>query len=690
MKSLFLTCSLTFFFVFHLFSQVHTSEKPHWVKQQSYETDPDIDLEEVSEGYAILMFNQQTHITEQKNYYRRVYKIFENAGVQSASDITANYDPTYQTLEFHEISVIRKGKVINKLNPDHFQVIRRETNAENYLYDGTLSATINLSDIRVGDIIDYSFTITGFNPIHKGIFSGTYPLNNAEPIGKIAIDIFSNRDLVYKTTNTDVKPKITKEGHFSRYSWNMLNTDKIEFEDNTPFWKFTFQNLFISEYRNWQDVVDWGEEVFRVKEPVSTEMLARIKAIETGYSTQGEKIAAVLNFVQEEVRYLGFESGLGSYKPFAPNQVFEQRYGDCKDKSLLMVTMLRKMGIEAYPVLVNTALKHNINAVLPTPTTFDHCVVKVIDGAGNDLWYDPTMTYQGGTFDRIYFPDYEYGLVLKKGNKTLDSIHSFSSNLIKVRDEYELEEIGKGATLRVTTVYHEGEADNMRSLFKTNGISSIKKQFSNYYKNYFDHVTALDNPTFVDDSIKNRFTVHESYKLDSIWSPMEGNENMLSTRFLPLSLLDILTLPGESQRKNEYALYYPATRIHDIRIKLPNKWGISDMEKNISCDAFYYNANINYLPSDDLLKIHHYFKSQKKYVTSDEFPEYVKNLKELDNNMAYLLYIPKNYSVSETSSLSGLPAVLLFSLFVIVSLAVLGGLGVVIYFAIRSLNRSKT
>ncbi len=94
-------------------------------------------------------------------------------------------------------------------------------------------------------------------------------------------------------------------------------------------------------------------------------MLARIKAIETGYSTQGEKIAAVLNFVQEEVRYLGFESGLGSYKPFAPNQVFEQRYGDCKDKSLLMVTMLRKMGIEAYPVLVNTALKHNINAVLP-------------------------------------------------------------------------------------------------------------------------------------------------------------------------------------------------------------------------------------------------------------------------------------------------------------------------------------
>ncbi len=151
---------------------------------------------------------------------------------------------------------------------------------------------------------------------------------------------------------------------------------------------------------------------------------------------------------------------------------------------------------------------------------------------------------------------------------------------------------------------------------------------------------------------------------------MEGNENTLSTPVLPLSLLDILTLPGESQRKTNIACITPLPEYTISGLNSPTNGESPIWKKNISCDAFYYNANINYLPSEDLLKIHHYFKSQKKYVTSDEFPEYVKNLKELDNNMAYLLYIPKNYSVSETSSLSGLPAVLLFSLFVIVSLAV--------------------
>src|SRR5208282_5268181 len=68
-----------------------------------------------------------------------------------------------------------------------------------------------------------------------------------------------------------------------------------------------------------------------------------------------QQILTVLQFVQDEVRYFAIEIGASSEKPADPSAVFSRRFGDCKDKSLLFVTILRALGIEAYPVLVNAA-----------------------------------------------------------------------------------------------------------------------------------------------------------------------------------------------------------------------------------------------------------------------------------------------------------------------------------------------
>ena len=81
----------------------------------------------------------------------------------------------------------------------------------------------------------------------------------------------------------------------------------------------------------------------------------------------------------------------------------------------MMAAMLNEMNIEAYPMLVNTTLKHTITELLPSPIFFDHCVVKVVGKDTRELWYDPTITNQGGTYENVYFPNYKYGLVLKPG-----------------------------------------------------------------------------------------------------------------------------------------------------------------------------------------------------------------------------------------------------------------------------------
>ena len=91
--------------------------------------------------------------------------------------------------------------------------------------------------------------------------------------------------------------------------------------------------------------------------------------------------------------------------------VFARRFGDCKDKSLLFVTILHALGIEAYPVLVNATLGRGIWDWQPSVSAFDHCIAVVLC-RGQTYWLDPTLNYQRGPLAAHYLPGYGCGLVI--------------------------------------------------------------------------------------------------------------------------------------------------------------------------------------------------------------------------------------------------------------------------------------
>ncbi|MFX8207373.1 transglutaminase domain-containing protein, partial [Acinetobacter baumannii] len=82
------------------------------------------------------------------------------------------------------------------------------------------------------------------------------------------------------------------------------------------------------------------------------------------------RLLAALRFVQREVRYLGIEMGANSHAPHPPETVLPRRYGDCKDKTLLTLTLLGRLGIPASPALVHTTERQAAAERLPTPWAF--------------------------------------------------------------------------------------------------------------------------------------------------------------------------------------------------------------------------------------------------------------------------------------------------------------------------------
>ncbi|WP_406683715.1 DUF3857 domain-containing transglutaminase family protein [Seonamhaeicola sp. MEBiC1930] len=635
--------TILFLFSFsYYYAQIKVSNTPEWIVKQSYEKNPDIDLNEISFGLLTLLSDEQIHIPKKERYIRLVRKITDNVGVQDGSAISINYDPTYQKLFLHNITVIRNGKTINKLNVNDFQSIRQESNAESYIYDGSLNAIANLADIRNGDILDVSYSVKGFNPIHGSHFSGGTTLNDFQPVGKINYYLISNKKLLYKTLNTDIKPIIGSYNGYTTYNWETTTTKAPVFEENTPNWYMPYQNLFVSDFENWDAVVDWALKIYVDNVKPSKVLEAKINQIKNSSEYEGQRISATLKFVQDEVRYLGLESGIGAYKPFSPNKVIEQRFGDCKDKSWLMVTMLRNMGIKAYPVLVNTVYGESLHQFLPSPKVFDHVVVKVVDSTNTNLFYDPTNSNQFGNYKSVSFPNYGKALVIKKGVKALEQINSKSEDLVEVFDTFDLPTVGGPGTLNIMTVYREAEADMMRARYKSSSLTSLSKDFKNYYDNLYNGVEVLKDPVFDDDSIANKILVEESYKINNIWSPMIGDDKNIAVEFIPYSILDVFVSADEKARETPFALYYPTHKKHQITVKLPRKWQFSNDNISVNSKSFDFSIKSKMNPSNDILYVNYEYENKTSYVKPEDFEDYFDKIKEAEQILSYYIYIPKS------------------------------------------------
>jgi hypothetical protein len=89
------------------------------------------------------------------------------------------------------------------------------------------------------------------------------------------------------------------------------------------------------------------------------------------------KMQALASFVQNDIRYVAIELGIGGHQPHPAAEVFSHRYGDCKDKVTLLSTMLKEIGIESYYVLINTE-RGSVTAATPPNLAFDHAILAIV------------------------------------------------------------------------------------------------------------------------------------------------------------------------------------------------------------------------------------------------------------------------------------------------------------------------
>jgi hypothetical protein len=160
-------------------------------------------------------------------------------------------------------------------------------------------------------------------------------------------------------------------------------------------------------FDGWADVARWLSELADPQMVASEGLREKAQALAGGARSERERIEAIARYVQG-VRYVSIQTGLGrggGYKPHSAAEVFAMGYGDCKDKANLMRTMLKVVGIEAYPVAIYAGDRTRVRASWPSPQQFNHAIVaarirdeasstaaaaREYEGLGGLLFFDPT------------------------------------------------------------------------------------------------------------------------------------------------------------------------------------------------------------------------------------------------------------------------------------------------------------
>lgn len=624
---------------------VSIERAPAWVTPVAFDATA-VPVAGQEAGFYVLLIDEQQNIPREENYVHIAYKLLTTEGVQTMSDLSFDFDPSYQNFILHHISIHRDGQAIDKIpRADAIRTIQREQSMDRYLYDGSLTAIINLTDVRVGDIVEYAYTRKGENPVYEGHIGRkiyfSYNFAYEKLFERLIVPPSPLLNLKYR--NADVKPEIKTTSAGKEYIWTQKKTNAYVADNNLPDWYDGSQSVMVTNYDRWAEVASWASRHFRVSDAERQTLKERMT---DRFETADKRKFAVeaIRFVQDEVRYLGFEAGLNSHKPHPPLKVFDQRFGDCKDKSLLLCSMLNTAGIEAYPVLVNTVLRDKIQNDVPAISAFNHCVVQIkLDDAVH--YVDPTINNQGGTLGSIAFPPYGKGLIIREGTTELEQLFSNGVSEITETQTIAIPDLEGEAYLQVTTTYTGGEADYMRSEFLSNNAETIQKNYVAYYGNLYADIESLNPIAHHDNRRDNIFTVEENYRIPAFWKPVASDEDLLYTEMYPQALQNYFNVTKSSQRTTPYRLQTPLTYHHTFNIKLPMEWGVTPDEAYIDNDYYHYEYYVRHAGKEINIETH--YRTKQDHVPPDAFARFVSDHEKMFNNLTFQLSYNKNIAGNE-------------------------------------------
>ncbi|MEW5789380.1 MAG: DUF3857 domain-containing protein [Pseudomonadota bacterium] len=580
-------------------------------------------------GMRYLLVDRQVVLLDKnpRQFLRLVFQVGDAQTIKQASQLVVVFNPEYQKLELHGVRVIRDGKTMDRTREVKFELLQREANLERQSYDGEVSAVAILPDIRVNDIIEFERSVVGGNPIFQGRYAEVFAIT-----GPYSTDNFrqvllhpADRQIAMRNSLKLNEVVERKDGVVSR-TLQARNLKPMADERDRPRWFDPFERVEISEYPDWKTVDHWAQGLFEVDTRLPTELQNMLSGWQARGHSQEQLAMEALRWVQREIRYFGIEIGVNSHLPAQPALVHERRFGDCKDKSLLLTVMLRTLGIPARPALVSVSRHRSVADMLPSPAVFDHVITRV-ELNGRVYWLDPALPPQYGNLAELGMMDYGKALVVGNQQDMLVDAGLPAGYLagMEATDRYEVRDYREPASL-VSELTLTGElADQYRTILASLPLAESSRIFHSEYLRLMPNAQPQGEIEIRDDQDHNRITLVRRFLLPDLFKYERGR---LTLEALSPLALDLLRSPEVPSRKTPYSLPFPMKAVIRQIVALPDNPVRDAPPPNVDRTA-YVTVQSSFRTGPRELARELQIQTHKDHVPANAMAGYVEDLQRL-------------------------------------------------------------
>ncbi|MEO1037846.1 MAG: transglutaminase domain-containing protein [Pseudomonadota bacterium] len=334
---------------------------------------------------------EKTHITATHTVIRRFQTQEE---IQEDGNSVVHVNPFSTELTIAEAYVVQPNGDVIGVDPSTIQI---ENDTADDVFGDFMVVTIPWPALQEGSFVtlqvirrtehskratpwSHGLYLQGYDYVHDLRLSARWADDSLKPVWKTQADFLT-------CTNPDARRLDCRASAIPGFQTD----DSANYYDLLP-------QVIVAPQLEWSEI---GERLhtFMSQALSESDQIARTaaKLTENADSDQ-DKLSSILKFVAGEIRYVGLEHGYGSHVPRPSDTTLERRFGDCKDKTVLLIDLLQSVGIEATPVFVASRRTDPSRLLLPSANYFDHVIAcgSLRDGAR--FCVDPTDPYSGSSY----------------------------------------------------------------------------------------------------------------------------------------------------------------------------------------------------------------------------------------------------------------------------------------------------
>ncbi|MEZ6188745.1 MAG: DUF3857 domain-containing protein [Planctomycetota bacterium] len=545
---------------------------------------------------------------------------------------------TEQRLEFLRGRVLRPGGA------------RRDARLSTYWgrgggeFGGRRSGAIELGPLEPGDLLEVRYRL---DDLQAGFFGDYYGedvfFQDAVPLdfARYVVIAPAERALYFHTPGFEALGLALAQEHTEReglqvHAFRAEGVPAAIDEPNQPWAKERLPQVQVSTFRDWDAFARWYWGLVKGQHEADPAIKAKVQELCAGATSDEEKIRRIYNYVVSEIRYnASWEFGIHGFKPYNATKIYARKFGDCKDKSTLINTMLREVGIDSYPVLIfGEDMRGREDLTLPLMGHFNHCISYVETPEGG-LFVDGTAEHH--SFKTL--PSMDYGahvVVVSPKGGALKTIPERPADENRVLEQHRVQLQPDGGAKVTSRIEGRGSFDVvLRSLMGTPGRRKavLEPRVGRLWSGARVLSVKASDPGDLDQPLVLEVEVEVPRAVQETTS---GDDGLLEVKSWLFDMLyargqRLSALAADGERQTDLVLPLPAGVEETVIYELPEGTSIKSVPADVELETSFGRYRRRYTKNPDgTLSVERTLAVDKRRVTPAEYGELREFLGEVE------------------------------------------------------------